>query len=171
MFNLDNGNLNMAEISPVPKYYDYGIPQTKQFEGFRDKVYTDTTGNPTIGYGFNLNDKNMRSMVPAEVISGKRPLSQEEADKIFLVRYNQAAKDAFAYLGDDMMKLDPQRQAIIVDMAYNMGPNKLSEFKQLKKAIQVGDYPRAASEMMDSNWYKQTGNRSKHHVLKFGGMK
>jgi GH24 family phage-related lysozyme (muramidase) len=161
----------MAGIDIQPKYYDYGIPQTKQFEGFRDKVYTDTTGNPTIGYGFNLNDKNMRSLVPSDVISGKRTLSQEEADQIFLVRYNQAAKDAFSYLGDDMLKLDPQRQAIIVDMAYNMGPNKLAEFKQLKKAISTGDYTRAASEMKDSQWYNQTGNRAKHHVLKFGGLK
>jgi len=161
----------MDTTNASPKYYDYGIPQTKQFEGYRDKVYTDTRGNPTIGYGFNLNDKNMRSMVPADVIAGRRPLAQEEADNIFLTRYNQAARDAFNYLGPDMLKLDPQRQAIIVDMAYNMGPNKLAEFKRMKKAIQSGDYQRAASEMKDSDWYKQTGNRSKHHVLKFGGKK
>jgi GH24 family phage-related lysozyme (muramidase) len=161
----------MAEIDTQPKYYDYGIPQTKQFEGFRDKTYLDTLGNPTIGYGFNLNDKNMRSLVPADVISGQRPLSQKEADSIFLVRYNQAAKDAFTYLGDDMLKLDPERQAIIVDMAYNMGPNKLAEFKQLKKAISEGDYNKAASEMKNSSWYKQTGNRAKHHVLKFSEQK
>ena len=159
----------MAGIDMVPKYYDYGIPQTKQFEGFRDKTYIDTKGNPTIGYGFNLNDKNMRSMVPADVLAGARPLSQDEADKIFLVRYNQAARDAFGYLGsENMAKLDPQRQAIIVDMAYNLGPNKLAGFKGVKKAIEQGDYTRAASEMMDSNWYKQTGNRAKHHVIKFG---
>jgi len=159
----------MAEINQPMKYHDYGIPQTKQFEGYRDKVYTDTKGNPTIGYGFNLNDKNMRSMIPADVIAQKRPLTQEEADKIFIVRYNQAAKDAADFLGKDILKLDPQRQAIIVDMAYNMGPNKLAEFKKMKVAILTGDNQRAAAEMKDSSWYKQTGNRAKHHVLKFGG--
>lgn len=160
----------MDGINAAPKYYDYGIPQTKEFEGFRDKTYMDTKGNPTIGYGFNLNDKNMRSMVPSDVIAGRRPLSQQEADKIFMVRYNQAARDAMNYVGSDaMLRMDPERQAIIVDMAYNLGPNKLAEFKQMKKAILAGDYQRAASEMMDSDWYKQTGRRSKHHVLKFGG--
>jgi GH24 family phage-related lysozyme (muramidase) len=158
----------MDATNTEPKYYDYGIPQTKQFEGYRDRIYKDTKGNPTIGYGFNLNDKNMRSMIDPAVIAGVRPLAKEEADKIFLARYNQAAKDAFAYLGKDMLKLDPERQAIIVDMAYNMGPNKLAEFKLMKKAILAGDYQRAASEMKDSDWYKQVGNRSKHHVLKFG---
>ena len=162
----------MAGIDGAPKYYDYGIPQTKQFEGFVPNVYLDDKKNPTVGYGFNLNDKNMRSMVPADVIAGQRPLSQEEADKIFLVRYNQAARDAFNYLGsENMAKLDPQRQAIIVDMAYNMGPNKLSGFKKLKKAIVEGDNQRAASEMMNSDWYKQTGNRAKHHTLKFAEKK
>jgi lysozyme len=152
-----------------PKYYDYGIPQTKEFEGYRDKVYKDTKGNPTIGYGFNLNDSNIRKLVPTEVIAGVRPLAKEEADNIFLTRYNQAAKDAFNYLGKDMLRLDPQRQAIIVDMAYNLGANKLGEFKQMKKAIQSGDYNRAASEMKNSDWYKQTGRRARSHVLNFSG--
>jgi lysozyme len=159
----------MAETDREVKYYDYGIPQTKDFEGFRSSAYLDTRGNPTIGYGFNLNDANIRSMVPAEVIAGKRQLSQQEADRIFMIRYNQAALDALRYIGyDTMKKLDPQRQAILVDMAYNMGSNKLAEFKKMKAAIQSGDYQRAALEMKDSNWYKQTGRRAKHHVLKFG---
>ena len=159
----------MGATDPLPKYYDIGMPQTKQFEGFRGQVYQDTEGNPTIGYGFNLNDPAMRSMVPAEVIAGRRTLTPQEAEQIFLVRYEQAAQDAWGYLGETMNTLDPQRQAILVDMAYNLGPNKLAGFKKMREAIIAGDYPRAASEMKDSDWYKQVGNRSKHHVLKFGG--
>lgn len=158
-------------VVPAQKYYyDYGVPATKQYEGFRDTVYKDTEGNPTIGYGFNLNDPNMRQMIPADVISGQRPLARDEADRIFIPRYNQAAREAFTYLGrDNFMKLDPERQAIIVDMAYNMGFDKLSGFKALKQAITDGDYIKAASEMKNSKWYDQVGNRSKEHVLKFMG--
>lgn len=150
------------------KYYDVGIPQTKDFEGFRDRVYKDTKGHPTIGYGFNLDDPDMRSQIPASVIAGIQPLDQKLADNIFIQRYNQAAKDAYKFIGPKLLELDPQRQAIIVDMAYNMGADKLAGFKLMKKAILSGDYQRAASEMKDSDWYKQTGRRSKHHVLKFG---
>jgi lysozyme len=150
------------------KYYDYGIPMTKDFEGFRDKIYLDTNNNRTIGYGFNLEDRNMRSMLPAEVVSGQRPITRKEADAIFVKRYNQAAKDALDFIGlESMLRLDPYRQAILVDMAYNLGPNKLSEFKNMQAAVQSGDYMKAAAEMKNSRWYNQTGRRSKHHVLKF----
>jgi lysozyme len=168
--NAGLGGPNMGEIETPRKYYDEGIPQTKQFEGFRDRVYTDTKGNPSIGYGFNLNDPNMRKMVPTDVIAGARALSKPEADKIFMARYNQAAREAFTYAGaDNFMKLNPERQAILVDMAYNMGLPTLSTFKELRKALDSGDNQRAAAEMKNSDWYKQTGNRAKHHVLKFGG--
>jgi lysozyme len=150
------------------KYYDYGIPMTKDFEGYRDTVYRDTKGKRTIGYGFNIDDKAMAAMLPPDVVAGRRPLAQQEADQIFMARYNQAARDAVNYVGaDTLLKLDPEKQAIIVDMAYNMGSNKLAEFKQLRKALQAGDNMRAAVEMKNSDWYKQVGRRSKHHVLKF----
>jgi len=156
------------------KYYDYGMPMTKEYEGFGrpgrpGQVYTDTTGNPTVGWGFNLNDPEMRKHIPVDVISGKRALTEEEAQPIFMQRYTQAAKDAVSYLGaDNILKLDPERQAILVDMAYNLGATKLSEFVKMREAILAGDYQRAASEMKDSKWYKQTGRRAKQHVLKFG---
>lgn len=159
----------MGEIETPRKYYDEGIPQTKQFEGFRSNVYTDTKGNPSIGYGFNLNDPNMRKMVPADVIAGARPLSQPEADKIFMARYNQAARDAYSYLGNDFMALDPAQQASIVDMSYNLGATELNKFVKLKAAINRKDWTGAASEMKNSDWYKQTGRRAKYHINIFKG--
>lgn len=137
---------------------------TKYYEGFRDKIYIDTKGNPTIGYGFNLADEGVRSALPKEVVSGKRPLKQVEAEGVFNKLYTTAQKDAIAFAGQDTFgKLDPQRRDVLIDMSYNLGLPKLSGFKRFRQALQKGDYDKAAVEMKDSDWYHQTGRRAKAH--------
>ncbi len=146
-----------------------GPAATKVFEGFRSNIYKDTRGNPTIGYGFNLNDKVTASLIAPEVRLGKRPITQQEADVVFAGRYTIAVQDALQYIGPDVFTtLNPKQQTILVDMAYNLGLPKLNGFVELKKAILAGDDVKAAAEIKDSKFYKQTGRRAKHHVAFFG---
>lgn len=155
-------------MAETEKYYEKGIPQTKQYERFVPTVY-DYQGVPHVGYGFNLTEKSIRDMVDPAILAGKRGMTRDEADKIFMVKYNQAARDAYNFAGRDaMLNLPPEKQAILVDMAYNMGGPRLNTFVKMQEALQAGDNQRAAAEMKNSNWYKQVGNRAKHHVLKFG---
>jgi lysozyme len=49
-------------------------------------------------------------------------------------------------------------------MVYNLGWPRFSKFRKLRAALEVGDYRRAADEMVDSAWYGQAGNRSKRLV-------
>ncbi len=145
---------------------------TKQFEGFRDKPYKDTVGKRTVGYGFNLDDPTVAKMVPKAVSLGLRPISKTESDNIFNVLYARAQNDAVKYIGkDNFGNLNPKTQSTLVDMSYNMGYNKLSEFKKFKAALIEGDMNKAAAEMKDSTWFKQVGNRSQFHynVIKNSG--
>lgn len=133
---------------------------TKQFEGYRDAPYKDTEGKTTIGYGFNLDDPAMKQrLVDAGYTGGK--IKSEVAEKAFDNAYSSARFDAAKYLGYDAFnKLDPDRQAILTDMSYNLGLNRLSKFKNLRNAIIDGDYQLASKEMLNSLWAKQVKSRA-----------
>jgi lysozyme len=56
--------------------------------------------------------------------------------------------------------LSDPRQAVILDMSFNLGLNGLLEFKEMLAALKAGDYERAADEMLNSKWAQQTGRRA-----------
>jgi len=144
--------------------------QTKVFEGWRDKPYKDTRGVPTIGWGFNLNDKLVKALIPVEVKQGKRPLTKEEAMPIFDRLYTRAENTARAYVGfKEFDKLPEEVKDTVTDMSYNMG-GKIHGFKDMKKSILAGDSLGIALAMKDSKWFKQVGNRSKQHYLSMVNM-
>lgn len=135
---------------------------TMKYEGWRGNVYKDTRGNPTVGWGFNLNDKLVSSMIPDEVKTGKRELTQAEAFPIFDKLYSRAEQTARDYVGDSFDKLPETVRNIVTDMSYNMG-DKVKGFEDMKKAILTGDSQGIAYAMKDSKWFNQVGNRSKAH--------
>ncbi|HOY10220.1 MAG TPA: helix-turn-helix domain-containing protein [Candidatus Omnitrophota bacterium] len=142
-----------------------GKKMTKEFEGFRAKIYSCPSGHKTVGYGFNLDDSFIRSLLDGEIVFGKRSISRQEADVVFDVIYSNAEKDAIDFVGADTWgKIGVARQDIIIDMAYNLGRQRLFKFIKLREAIKSLDYPAAAEQMRDSLWYKQTGRRARNHV-------
>tara|TARA_S200002703_G_C3770672_1_gene237254 strand:+ start:482 stop:1012 length:531 start_codon:yes stop_codon:yes gene_type:complete len=138
-------------------------------EGIKSKVYTDTTGNKTIGVGFNLNDNTNQPALDAlnlnreELKLGKRELSDEEITGLYRYSVKRAA--------DDLKKFDPNIskrpynvQKALLDMSFNLGYNKLNTFKKMKAALNKNDYATAADEMVDSKWYKQVKTRGPRTV-------
>ncbi|HEX7103949.1 MAG TPA: glycoside hydrolase family protein [Nitrolancea sp.] len=56
--------------------------------------------------------------------------------------------------------LDDVRQGVIVCMAFQLGTDGVAQFKKMIAALKVRDYERAADEMLDSAWAKQTPARA-----------
>lgn len=56
--------------------------------------------------------------------------------------------------------LDPIRQRVLVEMAFNMGIGNLLEFKHTLEFVRLGNYPAAADGMLNSLWAKQVGARA-----------
>lgn len=140
--------------------YPSGRKKTKRFEGWRSNIYTGPRGIPHVGYGFNLEEN--REGIPEEVLSGARGLSREEAEPIFNRKYDIAEKDARAWLGNQAYEtLDEDVKEVVNDLSYNLGRNRLGQFKKLKKALTEKDYNKAAEELKDSEYFGQTGRRSK----------
>ena len=116
-------------------------------EGLRLKPYRCTAGKLTIGVGRNLEDKG---------------LSKEEA--LFLLRNDiREITEQLERLGW-YRALDPIRQKVIIDMAFNLGLSGLLSFKRMIQALNCYDYNTAADEMVNSLWYRQVGKRAERLV-------
>ncbi len=118
--------------------------QLKIHEGLRLKPYRDTVGKLTLGIGRNLEDKG---------------ITEQEA--LFMLN-----NDVDYFYGQLTKKLpwfkmlDDARQNVLVNMAFNLGISGLLSFKMTLKLIEYGDYDNAATEMLDSVWAYQVGQRA-----------
>ena len=121
-------------------------------EGRRARAYRDSLGVLTVGIGFNLEANDL----PDDVI-----------DRLFDVSIDRAVLDLDA-LEPRWRDMTPDRQRVLLNMAFNLGRKRLSGFKRFLAAI--GEYldgddasalDRAAAEMLDSDWAVQVGARAK----------
>lgn len=116
----------------------------QKHEGLRLQMYQDSIGKWTIGYGRNLTD---------------RGLSHDEAAYLLENDLSGAIKDVLTHLPWVEALTEP-RQAVVVEMAFNMGMPKLLGFKNTLKAMQLGNYDLAAVGMLSSRWAEQVGRRA-----------
>lgn len=112
-------------------------------EGLRLKPYRDTVGKLTIGVGRNLEDKG---------------LTKDEA--LFLLRNDIAEVTEALSKYEWYNRLDPVRQKVIIDMAFNLGLAGLLGFKKMIAALEQGDYYQAYVEMVNSRWFSQVRTRA-----------
>lgn len=121
--------------------------------GQRHVVYDDATGesigpgtmvkgHPTIGYGRALD---------------VRGLSQDEAEALLDSDLAEAEEAAKRFAGDVWEGLGEVRQAVLIDMAHNLGSRGLDGFVRMRFALLSGDFDGGADEMLDSAWRRQVG--------------
>ena len=121
------------------------LERVKEHEGFRSKVYKCTEGFDTIGYGFAIKD-----LVLSEEISEK--ILVEKLDALI-----KRVKDKFSWLENAPQEVED----VLVEMSYQMGVSGVSKFKNALKYMENNNWTRAAEEMLDSKWHRQTPNRAK----------
>lgn len=120
------------------------IDQIKAHEGLRLKPYKCPAGKLTIGFGRNLDDKG---------------ITKFEAEILLSHDVSEVANKLSSTL-EFWPKLNQERKAVLINMAFNMGVNGLLKFKKTLALIDSGDYSEASIEMMDSAWAKQVPNRA-----------
>ena len=118
----------------------------QKHEGFRSYVYKDTLGFLTGGYGHAFLEGSL--------------ISQQVANALFEEDFTQAKQDCVIFCERYNLFLDPARRGVIVNMLFNMGISKLSNFKKFIAALQAKDHKTASAEMRNSLWAKQTKNRA-----------
>ena len=134
-------------------------------EGLRLQVYKDTLGIDTIGIGRNLEDRGITKEelddLDIPTIEHVYEYGITEADAVYLAENDvQIVEEELVRAHPCVDRLDSVRQLILIDMAFNMGVPRLCKFKKMWAAVECGDYPTAAKEMLDSRWAKQVKGRA-----------
>ena len=118
----------------------------KFHEGFIDRVYADSLGNLTCGYGHFL---DVGSFVPKEV-----------AEIFFKLDFIHAQNNYNRITAKFGFTLDEVRKAVLIDMLFNLGYGGVMKFGKFLAALTIGDYDEAADQMVDSLWAKQVKTRA-----------
>ena len=118
--------------------------QLRRDESSRNFPYVDTTGNTTIGVGRNLStvglfDNEIEALLTNDV-----------------ARAIQVLTTRLPYFTE----LDPVRQGVLINMCFNLGFAGLEGFPKMLAAVAHGDWATASSEMLNSTWAKQVGDRA-----------
>lgn len=117
--------------------------QLERHEGLRLRIYKDTVGKETIGYGRNLVDVG---------------ISRDEAD--FMLDNDISQVEQYLKTVDEYNELDEVRQTVLANLCFNVGFKGIIGFKRMWRALAKRDYEGAATEMLDSKWAKQVGRRA-----------
>lgn len=113
-------------------------------EGLRLRPYQDTAAKLTIGVGRNLDDVGISRPEVLFLLSND-------------IRRVEVGLDA------DLpwwRGLDPVRQRVLVDMAFNLGIKGLLGFEQMLRMLHQGRVIETATEMLSSLWAGQVGHRA-----------
>ena len=128
--------------------------QLKIDEGVKYEIYNDHLGYATFGIGHLIVEGDEEHGKPVGTA-----VSEERVNAIFeedVQKYISESKKVFPNLDD----LPETAQQVIVNMCFNMGAPRLSQFKKFIAGVNKGDWPTAAEEMMDSRWANQVGDRA-----------
>ena len=114
-------------------------------EGLRLKPYRDTMGKLTIGVGRNLDGPG---------------ITEAEAQQL-LVNDVAVVEEAVRRTLPWTAQLSPTRQAVLINMGFNLGVGGLLRFRLMLDALKDGNYHLAAREMLSSLWATQVGVRAR----------
>lgn len=125
------------------------VDQLKRDEGVRQVAYQDSLGLWTIGVGRLIDGRKVGAGLRIKEI--EQMLLNDIADREQALRLSLPWFDS----------LDEVRQAVLVNMAFQLGVAGLLQFKDALNRVREGDYAGAAAAMLQSKWASQTPERAK----------
>ena len=114
------------------------------YVGFHQFPRQSHSGKVYIGYARNLDKDGINQKEAAELL--KNDLKTLE---------NELKWNCNVYV-----ELDEIRQAVLLEMAYNLGIVKLMGFRKMLAALEEKNYEKAAHEMLNSQWADQINGRA-----------
>ncbi len=115
------------------------LASVKKHEGYRAKVYKDSLGYDTIGYGTCVKDMNLSE-------STASLLCEQELFRITIVAYQR-----FKWL----ITCPAVVQEVVIELCYQIGVTGFSKFKKTIEHLEEGRWVEAADEGLRSKWARQ----------------
>jgi len=122
------------------------IRTIEKHEGYRQFPYKCTEGFLTIAIGRNIETKGIRYSEARFMLKNDLEECKDDLREIF--------KCTFDSYPDYV-------QEVMMSMRFQLGSGGFRKFKKFIGAIRVWDFEKAADEMLDSLWAKQTPGRAK----------
>jgi lysozyme len=138
----------------APMYSPQVLALISKHEGCVLTVYKDQFGNDTIGVGHNL--------ITPLPLGWSSPITPAQAQQLLAIDVSKVWNELnsslswFAELDSD----DPERSAVLQDMAFNMGVADLLTFKTFLSLMSAGEYDKAAADVLNTLWAKQVPTRA-----------
>lgn len=129
-------------------------------EGYERMPYLDTKKVLTAGHGYNLIANPLRLSKAKIAEIKKHGIGQVEAKKLLVQMLEQIEHDLESKI-PWWSKLNAARQAVFIDMAYNMGVNGLLGFKNTLASAKANDFFGAANHMLNSKWSKDVNPKDR----------
>jgi lysozyme len=121
--------------------------QLNREEGRKNRMYLDNANPPrwTIGVGFNLSDRALPEHIIDALLEWCISTVEKELD---------AAMPWWR-------KMDEVRQTAWAQMAFQLGLDKLQNFKKTIELLKASRWDAAANEALDSDWARQVPARAR----------
>ena len=116
-------------------------------EGLELSAYQDHLGYWTIGYGHLIDSRKGGKITEGQA----RVILHADVDE---VTYNLVRSYPW------FRQLSTTRQMVLQNMCFQLGATGLAGFKNFLDALSHRQWGRAANEMLDSKWAKQTPERA-----------
>ena len=131
--------------------YDKLVESVKKHEGYRNKVYLDSLGKRTIGYGHLCVEDNW--------VDGWE-YSQVELEKVLEKDLQYAINQGEGMCKD--LKISDDAKFLIIEMIFQLGSAGVQKFRNMWSALEEDppNYFEAHVQMLDSRWAKQTPARA-----------
>ena len=128
--------------------------QLKIDEGVKYEIYKDHLGYDTFGIGHLVVKEDAEFGQPVGT-----KVSEDRANEVFEKDVQKMIKEA-KILFPNFDSLPEEAQQVIVNMTFNMGRPRLSNFKKFIAYINESKWEEASKEMLNSAWAKQVGKRA-----------
>lgn len=144
-----------ANSSSVSKDVPQGALKCQliRHEGRKNVSYKDSLGLLTGGIGHLLRQNEVSNFPEGS------PISDEQIEKWYNEDVVSATKIAQKLSGDVWGDLSEIRKRAIIDLAYNLGEQRLSKFVNFWAAFKKKDFQTAGQELQNSKWYGQVKSR------------
>lgn len=134
-------------------------------EGYRSKPYLCSEGYVTVGYGTKLH--NQKGLDPREF---SIEVTRDIAKLLLLEKVAKLeAKLSASKYGKTFDKLNADRRAIILSMAYQMGVSGVLKFPSMWRHAGNENWEGMRDEALDSLWARQTPSRAHRHAAILSG--